>query len=113
MAAAPCLFMAVMKEQRLITPAPPTGAIVGGILGVLVFIAIVSSVVFFVRKRQDDAEGTSASDPDLKFMARDRLEVSLPKCPPLPVPSPRPPPPLPVSPPFLPLPVPSRPVPRG
>ncbi|XP_062265893.1 PVR cell adhesion molecule related 2 like isoform X3 [Platichthys flesus] len=53
----------IVIEQRLITPAPPTGAIVGGILGFLVFIAIVVTVVYFVRKHQDDADGPPKHKP--------------------------------------------------
>ncbi|KAF0024242.1 hypothetical protein F2P81_023044 [Scophthalmus maximus] len=42
------------EEKRKITPGPPTSAVIGGILGSLVLLAIVGAVIFFVRKRHQD-----------------------------------------------------------
>lgn len=44
----------IQEEKRKITPGPSTGAVIGGILGALVFIGIISGIIiFFFRKRQD------------------------------------------------------------
>ncbi|XP_047200044.1 PVR cell adhesion molecule related 2 like isoform X2 [Hippoglossus stenolepis] len=65
----------VIEEQRPITPGPPTGAIVGGILGVLVFIAIVGGVIFFVRKHQEDADGPPKHKPPPPVKAGSSTEM--------------------------------------
>lgn len=38
------------------TPGPPTGAVIGGILGSLAFIGIIVGIIFFIHKRQEDGE---------------------------------------------------------
>lgn len=44
----------VIDEKRLIGGAPPTGAVIGGILGALAVIGIITGVILYMRKRQDD-----------------------------------------------------------
>lgn len=44
----------VSDKRRTPTPGPPTGAIIGGIIGALLFIAAVAVLVFFVRRRTSD-----------------------------------------------------------
>lgn len=45
-----------LEKERLMAPGPSTGAVIGGLLGALAIIGIVVGLVFFVRRRQRDAE---------------------------------------------------------
>lgn len=45
-----------LEEQRPITPGPPTGAVIGGIIGALVFFGVIAGIVFLICKYQVDAE---------------------------------------------------------
>lgn len=49
-------FLSLSEEERQITPGPPTGAVIGGILGALAFIGIIVGIILFIRKRQQDGE---------------------------------------------------------
>lgn len=44
----------VIDEQRQMGDAPSTGAVIGGILGALAVIGIVTGVILYIRKRQED-----------------------------------------------------------
>lgn len=44
----------VIDEQRPTTEAPPTGAVIGGILGALAVIGTIAGAVLYIRSRQDD-----------------------------------------------------------
>ncbi|XP_045915664.1 PVR cell adhesion molecule related 2 like isoform X2 [Micropterus dolomieu] len=65
----------VIEEKRKITPGPSTGAVIGGILGALVFIGIISGIIiFFFRKRQD-GEGPPKHKPPPPVKAGSSTEM--------------------------------------
>lgn len=51
-----CVMCRPLEKERLMAPGPSTGAVIGGLLGALAIIGIVVGLVFFVRRRQRDAE---------------------------------------------------------
>ncbi|KAM9775811.1 poliovirus receptor-like isoform X2 [Syngnathus typhle] len=53
----------VIEEERRIVPGPSTGAVIGGLLGALALIGIVVGLVFFIRRRQRDADGPPKHKP--------------------------------------------------
>ncbi|XP_056892947.1 PVR cell adhesion molecule related 2 like isoform X4 [Takifugu flavidus] len=53
----------VIEEKREFTPGPNTGAVIGGILGSLIFIAIIVGIIFLIRNCQDDREGPPKHKP--------------------------------------------------
>lgn len=53
----------VIEEKREFIPGPPTGAVIGGILGSLVFIGIIVATVLLIRKHQDDRDGPPKHKP--------------------------------------------------
>ncbi|CAJ1083020.1 PVR cell adhesion molecule related 2 like isoform X2 [Xyrichtys novacula] len=65
----------VIEEKRPTTPGPSTGAIIGGILGALAFIAIVVGIIFFIRKRQEDGEGPPKHKPPPPVKAGSSTEM--------------------------------------
>ncbi|XP_038580412.1 PVR cell adhesion molecule related 2 like isoform X3 [Micropterus salmoides] len=65
----------IVIEKRKITPGPSTGAVIGGILGALVFIGIISGIIiFFFRKRQD-GEGPPKHKPPPPVKAGSSTEM--------------------------------------
>ncbi|XP_056268506.1 PVR cell adhesion molecule related 2 like isoform X2 [Pseudoliparis swirei] len=50
-------------DEKKVTPAPSSGAVIGGILGSLAFIGIIVVIVFYVRKRREDGEGSPKHKP--------------------------------------------------
>lgn len=47
----------LQEEERQLIQGPSTGAVIGAILGALIFICIVIiGTIFFIRNRQEDAE---------------------------------------------------------
>lgn len=65
----------VIEEKRTITPGPSTGAVVGGILGALAFIGIIIGIIFFIRKRHEDAEGPPKHKPPPPVKAGSSTEM--------------------------------------
>ncbi|XP_077362760.1 PVR cell adhesion molecule related 2 like isoform X2 [Festucalex cinctus] len=53
----------VIEEARPIAAGPSPGAVVGGLIGALAIIGIVVGLVFFVRRRQRDADGPPKHKP--------------------------------------------------
>ncbi|XP_029701480.1 PVR cell adhesion molecule related 2 like isoform X3 [Takifugu rubripes] len=53
----------VIEEKREFTPGPNTGAVIGGILGSLIFIAIIVGIIFLIRNCQDNREGPPKHKP--------------------------------------------------
>ncbi|XP_019726440.1 nectin-2-like [Hippocampus comes] len=53
----------VIEKERLMAPGPSTGAVIGGLLGALAIIGVVVGLVFFVRRRQRDADGPPKHKP--------------------------------------------------
>ncbi|XP_034401311.1 tau-tubulin kinase 1-like [Cyclopterus lumpus] len=62
-------------EERTITPAPSSGAVIGGILGSLAFIGIIVCIVFYIRKRQEDGEGPPKHKPPPPVKAGSSTEM--------------------------------------
>ncbi|KAM3596899.1 uncharacterized protein V6R79_022456 [Siganus canaliculatus] len=65
----------VIEEEREFTPGPPTGAVIGGILGTLVLIGIIIGIVFFIRKRREDGEGPPKHKPPPPVKAGSSTEM--------------------------------------
>ncbi|XP_044190899.1 PVR cell adhesion molecule related 2 like isoform X2 [Thunnus albacares] len=65
----------VNEERQQITPGPPTGAVIGGILGALAFIGIIIGIIFFIRKRQEDGEGPPKHKPPPPVKAGSSTEM--------------------------------------
>ncbi|XP_026155554.1 PVR cell adhesion molecule related 2 like isoform X2 [Mastacembelus armatus] len=65
----------VIEERRQITSGPPTGAVIGGILGCLAFIGIIIATAFFIRKRQEDGEGPPKHKPPPPMKAGSSTEM--------------------------------------
>uniref|UniRef100_UPI0037E8AB38 PVR cell adhesion molecule related 2 like isoform X2 n=1 Tax=Semicossyphus pulcher TaxID=241346 RepID=UPI0037E8AB38 len=65
----------VIEEERQITPGPSTGAVIGGILGALAFIGIIIGIIFFIRKRQEDADGPPKHKPPPPVKAGSSTEM--------------------------------------
>ncbi|XP_037330239.2 nectin-2 isoform X2 [Pungitius pungitius] len=53
----------VIETERLITPGPSSGAVIGGILGALAFIGIAVAIVFYIRKHRENREGPPKHKP--------------------------------------------------
>ncbi|XP_054619922.1 PVR cell adhesion molecule related 2 like isoform X3 [Dunckerocampus dactyliophorus] len=53
----------IIEKERLISSGPSTGAIIGGILGALAVIGAIVGLVFFIRKRQEDADAPPKHKP--------------------------------------------------
>ncbi|XP_042290583.1 PVR cell adhesion molecule related 2 like isoform X3 [Thunnus maccoyii] len=65
----------IVNERQQITPGPPTGAVIGGILGALAFIGIIIGIIFFIRKRQEDGEGPPKHKPPPPVKAGSSTEM--------------------------------------
>ncbi|XP_065804414.1 PVR cell adhesion molecule related 2 like isoform X2 [Labrus bergylta] len=65
----------VIEKERIITPGPSTGAVIGGILGALAFICIIGGIIFFIRKRQEDGEGPPKHKPPPPVKAGSSTEM--------------------------------------
>ncbi|KAM6973856.1 PVR cell adhesion molecule related 2 like isoform 2-T2 [Tautogolabrus adspersus] len=65
----------VTEKERLVTPGPSTGAVIGGIIGALAFIGIIGGVIFFIRKRQEDGEGPPKHKPPPPVKAGSSTEM--------------------------------------
>ncbi|XP_019126321.1 PVR cell adhesion molecule related 2 like isoform X3 [Larimichthys crocea] len=65
----------IVIEKRQITPGPSTGAVIGGILGALAFIGIVIGIIFYIRKRQEDADGPPKHKPPPPVKAGSSTEM--------------------------------------
>ncbi|XP_029369577.1 PVR cell adhesion molecule related 2 like isoform X3 [Echeneis naucrates] len=65
----------VIEERRETTPGPSSGAVIGGILGVLAFIGIIIGTIFFIRKRQEDGEGPPKHKPPPPVKASSSTEM--------------------------------------
>ncbi|XP_034747758.1 nectin-2-like isoform X2 [Etheostoma cragini] len=65
----------VIEEKRQITPGPSSGAVIGGILGALVFISIIIGIIFFIRKRREDREGPPKHKPPPPVKAGSSTEM--------------------------------------
>ncbi|KAK5854714.1 hypothetical protein PBY51_004886 [Eleginops maclovinus] len=64
-----------LEEQRVITPGPSSGAVIGGILGALAFIGIIVGIIFFIRKHQEDGEGPPKHKPPPPVKAGSSTEM--------------------------------------
>uniref|UniRef100_A0A671TIC1 Nectin cell adhesion molecule 3 n=1 Tax=Sparus aurata TaxID=8175 RepID=A0A671TIC1_SPAAU len=67
----------VIEEKRTMTPGPSTGAVIGGIAGSLLFIGLIIGIIFFIRKRQEDAEGPPKHKPPPPVKAGSSTEMNL------------------------------------
>ncbi|KAI3358142.1 hypothetical protein L3Q82_003143 [Scortum barcoo] len=65
------------EEKRQVTPGPSSGAVIGGILGALVFIGIIIGIIYFIRKRQEDGEGPPKHKPPPPMKAGSSTEMNL------------------------------------
>uniref|UniRef100_A0A671TGI5 Nectin cell adhesion molecule 3 n=1 Tax=Sparus aurata TaxID=8175 RepID=A0A671TGI5_SPAAU len=65
----------VIEEKRTMTPGPSTGAVIGGIAGSLLFIGLIIGIIFFIRKRQEDAEGPPKHKPPPPVKAGSSTEM--------------------------------------
>lgn len=65
----------VIEEKREPVHDPQTGALVGGILGTLIFIGIVVGIIFLIRKYQQDTEGPPKHKPPPPVKAGSSTEM--------------------------------------
>nr|XP_004572706.1 nectin-2 isoform X2 [Maylandia zebra] len=66
----------VIEEERQLIQGPSTGAVIGAILGALIFICIVIiGTIFFIRNRQEDAEGPPKHKPPPPVKAGSSTEM--------------------------------------
>ncbi|XP_054873877.1 PVR cell adhesion molecule related 2 like isoform X2 [Amphiprion ocellaris] len=65
----------VIEEERQIIAAPSTGAVIGGILGALIFIGVIIGAIFLIRKRQEDGEGPPKHKPPPPVKAGSSTEM--------------------------------------
>ncbi|XP_059206668.1 PVR cell adhesion molecule related 2 like isoform X2 [Centropristis striata] len=65
----------VIEEERQKTPGPSSGAVIGGILGALVFIGVIIGIIFFIRRRQEDGEGPPKHKPPPPVKAGSSTEM--------------------------------------
>lgn len=65
----------IVIEEKKNIEGPPTGAIVGGILGALILLALIIGIVLFIRKRQDDGEGPPKHKPPPPVKAGSSTEM--------------------------------------
>ncbi|KAM7384734.1 hypothetical protein PAMA_011879 [Pampus argenteus] len=56
---------------------PSTGSVIGGILGALAFIGIVTGIIFLIRKRQEDREGPPKHKPPPPVKAGSSTEMNM------------------------------------
>ncbi|XP_041867480.1 PVR cell adhesion molecule related 2 like isoform X3 [Melanotaenia boesemani] len=67
----------VTEEERKMVQGPQTGAVIGGILGALLFIGLIVGVIFFIRKLQQDVEGPPKHKPPPPVKAGSSTEMNL------------------------------------
>ncbi|XP_028255899.1 PVR cell adhesion molecule related 2 like isoform X2 [Parambassis ranga] len=65
----------VIEEKRQLIQGPPTGAVIGGILGALIFIGLIAGIVFFIRKHREDGEGPPKHKPPPPVKASSSTEM--------------------------------------
>ncbi|XP_041867479.1 PVR cell adhesion molecule related 2 like isoform X2 [Melanotaenia boesemani] len=65
----------VTEEERKMVQGPQTGAVIGGILGALLFIGLIVGVIFFIRKLQQDVEGPPKHKPPPPVKAGSSTEM--------------------------------------
>lgn len=65
----------VIEEKRPIIPGPTTGAIIGGIIGALVFFGAIIGAVFLIRKCKDDENGPPKHKPPPPVKAGSSTEM--------------------------------------
>uniref|UniRef100_A0A1A8HL57 Nectin cell adhesion molecule 3 n=1 Tax=Nothobranchius korthausae TaxID=1143690 RepID=A0A1A8HL57_9TELE len=65
----------IEEEKRELIRGPPTGAIIGGILGALIIICITVGTIVLIHKRQEDAEGPPKHKPPPPVKAGSSTEM--------------------------------------
>ncbi|XP_030596398.1 PVR cell adhesion molecule related 2 like isoform X2 [Archocentrus centrarchus] len=67
---------AVIEEERQLIQGPSTGAVIGAVLGALIFICIIIiGSIFFIRNRQEDGEGPPKHKPPPPMKAGSSTEM--------------------------------------
>ncbi|XP_047461179.1 PVR cell adhesion molecule related 2 like isoform X3 [Mugil cephalus] len=64
-----------VSEERKLVQDPPTGPVIGGVVGALLFIAAIVSVIFFIRKWQENGEGPPKHKPPPPLKASSSTEM--------------------------------------
>ncbi|XP_026203228.1 PVR cell adhesion molecule related 2 like isoform X3 [Anabas testudineus] len=65
----------IVIERRQITSGASTGGVIGGILGVIALICLIITIVYFIRKRQEDGEGPPKHKPPPPVKAGSSTEM--------------------------------------